>query len=303
MLKQNDWIDEGTELAPGETKRICHTNCEAGEDTRFRLYITRPQADEAKLIAYCHNCQESGFAFDNGYTAYRDDKHDDRFTPDDSTALEEVEPPPNMISNMDDWPALAKAWAYKNYLSKDVADRFNIQYDPSSNRVYLPRYEGWAPRVHTGKLLGYQLRALDKHSGPKYITAALPDVPSWTFIHPSQATCNYVVVVEDLLSGIKILEATYNEGEGANFPGVYVNHSTRVDPTMCYTIARRYKYAIVWFDNDSDHVIEQAHTMQRTISLYNDKCRAVVMPPPISDAKHYAESEVLYYLDQVWDNG
>ena len=40
----------------GETVRINHADCEAGEDTRRRLYITmKPDI----LLGYCHNCGTS----------------------------------------------------------------------------------------------------------------------------------------------------------------------------------------------------------------------------------------------------
>lgn len=63
FIPYKDFVQYGEDLSPNEQININHTNCEAGEDTRQRLYIKRTE-DGHKLLAYCHNCGKHGtFAY------------------------------------------------------------------------------------------------------------------------------------------------------------------------------------------------------------------------------------------------
>ena len=63
------------DLEPGETVRYNHTDCPAGEDTRRRLYLTRPHADPTWVLGYCHNCQDSARSGGKKYEQYRNKRH------------------------------------------------------------------------------------------------------------------------------------------------------------------------------------------------------------------------------------
>lgn len=300
MLNLKPYLTEIEDIEPGQTIKINHTDCEAGEDTRRRLYLTRTHADETRVIAYCHNCQQGGYHSDGHYKAYRNNKHK---APKGGVVeiKDEVSKPVGLVEKIADWPTSAKAWAYSRGITQDDAYWYGVEYDPSTNRVYLPRWTELDRRNEDrGVLAGYQLRALDRPYAPKYMTAQRQDVENYTFIHPKQNYCDYAVIVEDLVSAIHILRATENEGEGANLPGVYVNYGTRVDPKMMYEIAQQYTYAVVWLDNDNQHVVNQAKLMQRTIAMYNAGIRAGRVEES-SDPKHYAPSEICIILDEVWN--
>lgn len=291
MLDLSNYRTQCEDIEPGETIRINHTDCEAGEDTRRRLYITRPIADPTKVIAYCHNCQQGGADGSNKYSIYRERRHA-------SAAInlppidDNVVPPHNMVGYMKDWPVDAKSWAYSNHLVDMDAVQYGIQFDPSSDRVYIPRYD----RVPNGKLVGYQLRRVSSLDGPKYLTAQKDDTPSFTVIEGDIAP-RYAVVVEDYVSGIHIRKALHDTD-------VYVIYGTKIDPTVMYQLATHgYGGVTIWLDNDNDHVCEQAKAMKRTIELYNPniKVRRIALA---NDPKHHSPEEIKNLLVQgEKDNG
>ena len=298
MLNLDPYLDEIEDIEPGETRRVNHTDCDAGEDTRRRLYITRTHSDEGKVLAYCHNCQQSGLHTSKQWTTYRNSKHEDNVT---YTAVpsDVVTEPAGLIEDVKLWPTHAKSWYYAN-VPLSLGKWWGYKYDPSTDRVYIPRWKYAGRRESTPKdLVGYQLRDLTGRGRPKYITAQRKDMDQYSFIYPKQAKCTYVVIVEDLQSALHIIQATENEGKGAHLPGIYVNHGTRIDPTMMYIIAHNYGHCTVWLDNDGQHVINQAKLMQRTIQMYssNIACRRV---EDKSDPKHYDALMILEILDEVW---
>src|SRR5210317_212752 len=294
MIDLRPFQDEIDELEPGQTIRVNHTECEAGEDTRRRLYLSRTFADESKVLAYCHNCQQSGLQSNSGYAKYRDYKHKVIHWHTDEEEQDTLRPPKGLVYEGDEWPTAAKAWCYKNKLTQADLLTYNIAYDPNSDRVYLPRYDV----VPNGGLIGYQLRRLhDSKYEPKYITAQQKDSAGYSFILPDQDEVDYVVIVEDLVSAIHIMNATTG-----NKPGVYVNYGTKVDPTLMYNIAYNFKHAYVWLDNDNQHVINQAKLMKRTITMYNDSVETRMIED-YSDPKHYPHEEIERILDEAWNNG
>ena len=294
MLNLRPYMEEIEEIEPGQTVRINHTDCEAGEDTRRRLYLTRTHADETKVVAYCHNCQEGGFYSDNVYQHYRATKH----TVPSNTREEDgsiVTEPVGLIPKLSDWPADAQAWAISRGLAQVDIDWYGIKYDPSTDRVYLPRYEVLDRREDTkSEVVGYQLRSLHNWDKTKYLTVQSKDAKNYTFCYPEQDNCDWIVIVEDLISAIHVLRAT----DDGNLPGVVINYGTKVDPTLMYTIANSFKWCTVWLDNDNQHVINQAKIMQRTIKMYSDKIK-VARVEDYNDPKYHDHKEIVRILDEV----
>jgi len=177
-----------------------------------------------------------------------------------------------MIELLAQWPIEAIAWAFKNKLTQALCSQYHIQYDPTSNRVYLPRYK----RVYGAsnqELMGYQLRnVLTNIKAPKYLTVVNESDVGFTFLraHLDEAPESTVaVIVEDLLSGIHVVEAAKSLAD-LNVV-VYVNYGTKVQLDLL-AHAADLGNVMVWLDNDSTHVRAQADTMARTIKLINNKC-------------------------------
>lgn len=305
MLNLREYYDQMDEIEPGQTTRFNHTECTAGEDTRRRLYVTRTLADPTTCIAYCHNCQEGGRYDDNGYAKYRTRKHFQGASLVKNAVEDNVTEPPGLIHVGVQWPIEAKSWAYANKVGTIVA-KYGVAYDPSSDRVYLPRYRYMRGRERHGELVGYQLRNLHKNSQPKYVTVQKKDAVGYMRMYPNghsfgEADSGCAVIVEDFVSGIAIIEATKLDACGIK-PTVYVNYGTKVDATMMYKIAGDYDSVLVWLDNDSEHVIEQANTMVNTILLYSDSCEASRVITS-SDPKHYSGAEIRAILQEGWRHG
>lgn len=302
MLNLRPYKEQIEEIEPGQTLRLNHTDCEAGEDTRRRLYLTRTHADETKVVGYCHNCQQGGYWNDDAFVSYRDTKHS-ATTASPVRFTDEVTEPVGLIEDCKLWPMDVKAWQFSRCLTHNDVHWWGIKYDPSTDRIYIPRWDVLDRKEKdTGNLIGYQLRKVHEYQQPKYITAQKEDAQGWTFIYPKQASCDYVVIVEDLISAAHILNATEQEGNGANLPGVYINYGTKVDPVLMYKMALNNEYAVVWLDNDNAHVVNQAKMMERTIKMYNNRIR-VGRVNLHSDPKHYDHNSICSILDEVWNNG
>ncbi len=299
MLDLKNYTESMEDIEVGETKRIDHTTCDAGEDTRQRLYLTRTVADPTTVIAYCHNCQQGGRWKTDGFTEYRNNRHDSSRIPASYIHVKEIEVPNHMLSDPREWPTEAKHWALSRQMGYDTLKKYKIKYDPSSQRVFLPR--GDFRESEWDNVRGYQLRDLHGQ-GSKYLTAQEDNTYGWSTLwpHPTEPSGRYVVIVEDLLSGIVIQEEAI-ESDGFA-PYIYVNHGTKIDATMMYKIANdpNATYVTVWLDNDSQHVVNQAKLMARTVSMYNPKCRVRVVDEPYEDPKQYSPDEIRRALDEVW---
>lgn len=269
------------DIEPGETVRINHTDCSAGEDTRRRLYLTRTMANPEVTVAYCHNCQEGSKTVDSGFTSYRSSRHGS-LPSSAPTVVDQIVEPPGLVVDLSMWPIEARAWAIKNHLKNEDVQKYRIGHDPSTNRVYLPRYE----KVTTNgvyDLIGYQLRKVDESNGPKYLTVAKDGTPSFSVLHSRGVARNKCVIVEDLLSGIAVVNAHDDQDMAA-----IVIYGTKIDLEAMHH-ASHYAHTLVWLDNDSTHVVDQARQMLKTIKLMGGtggyRCEG-------TDPKHETRDEI-----------
>ena len=265
-------------LTVGETLRMNHTRCTAGEDTRRRLYVTR-KADV--LLGYCHNCQQSV----SKYVA-----PDDRFRKDVALSTSVVKPiltNPLIVpfNDKDNIPREAEAWRFKSKLSRKLCDEWKIGYCPEYNAIYLPFY--WMD----GSNDGFQLRPLDKQSTAKYVNHVWghddAELGGRLFAHGIAK--NICVIVEDLVSAIHIAEAGYD---------ALVNYGTAVKPTVLYELSKeKYDQIIVWLDNDSDLIIKKAAQMTNVLNMYSPNIAGRITSH--ADPKKFTEAEIT----EVIDNG
>ena len=290
------------DIEAGQTVRYNHEDCPAGEDTRRRLYVTRVGADPTKLLAFCHNCQGNGIYTDSGTMQFRDDRHSKNISYPQQQCDDLVDPSPNMVETLNDWPAYAIGWAYGNGLTHRLTSHYGIMYDPNTDRVYLPRWNlmkayGEEKREYT-KLIGYQLRRVRPNSTePKYLPVVDKHEErqhTWLVATPAVPR-SLVVLVEDLASGIAVVEAASDAGYSVS---VLVNYGVKVDPRLMYSLATTKCPALIWLDNDSDHVLDQARTMQRTITMYGGACD---MLTDLKDPKQYPNDVICQRLEEVRD--
>lgn len=284
LLSADYIIDD---IEPGETRRFDHKNCSAGEDTRRRLYLTRPVSNTGRVIGYCHNCQEGGSLWDGEHETYRNDRHEP--TNEAVTIVEDVEPPNGLVDILQDWTVNAQVWAMSNGLADHHIRGWHIAQDPTSGRVYLPRYRSmyyW--KAHEG-YNGYQLRNVEGNRGAKYITAHTSDDPGFTEMMTGTAK-GVAVIVEDLVSGIHLIEALHKFDD----VGVIVNYGVKINLEALHAMTQ-YARSIVWLDNDSAHVNETAQCMARTLRLLSTNACHVIVDS--TDPKHYNAEDIEEIFD------
>ena len=275
------------ELEVGQTTRVNHEGCTAGEDTRRRLYLTRPHSDPTKVLCYCHNCGVGWAEKGNKYARYRDEQHQPVSS--SITVTKDVKEPEGLIFDYSLWPTPAKGWAIKNNLNPGLIARYSIAHDPSTNRVYLPRFRTVRKNqsngvIHNLDLCGYQLRNVDGTRGPKYLTASHPTRDDGFTCLTNVASASRVtiyVIVEDLVSGIHVFEAlsTYHNVR------VLVNYGIKINLLGLDHIKDSMK-CVVWLDNDSSYVKKQAEQMGRTMQMVIDNGTVATVLNK-EDPKHY----------------
>ena len=274
---------EAEVLDVGCTTRLNHDDCSAGEDTRRRLYLTRPNNSPDIVLCYCHNCQEHA-VIKRQQQSWRGPYSDTKVV----TGQEFKEPV--VTRDWEEWPPAAQAWLMMAGVGKTVSSWYGIAYDPSCDRMYLPIYTA-APE---GEYLGYQLRSLDKLQGPKYLTALKNNDQSYYTRLRSKGDTQYMVIVEDLLSGLRVHEATH---EAAQPVDVLVNYGVKVNIDALGKNRNAEKGYIVWLDNDGTNVHERANEIARTWRLIT--CRPTTVITDRQDPKHYTNDEILKILEDA----
>lgn len=291
MIDLTDWKKEIDDLGRGESIRVSHTECPAGQDNRRRLYLTKPAGSPNVVLGYCHNCQDKGVLSTKTLGNYR--QFD---APPDSVDLlpndGEFSAPKNLVTDTTEWPTEAIAWRIRANLDSDVCEGLGIAYDPSTHRVYLPMFDTmhYSDKHHTQTLEGYQLRRLTDR-GPKYLTAVKDSArqPSTLLCPDEEPHTKQVkvgVLVEDLISGAAVASACRNTPCRVE---VIVNYGTKVTPEV---LARctGYDKGLVWLDNDSEHVCDQAHKIARVWRMISGAYVAV--EPLAKDPKNLSDLEI-----------
>jgi hypothetical protein len=260
------------ELETGETVRVNHSSCPAGEDTRRRLYITkRPDV----ILGYCHNCGDSA----SRYIGTRD-----RYRKSDSSFIKQCKPSeyvaPLLVAfhDKDNIPVEAEAWRIKSKLTRDQCAKYEIQYAPETDSIYLPFY------TLDGFTNGHQLRPLHR-TGAKYVNCVKDsDEELGGIVSEPTLGTDTIVIVEDLISGIH-----------CNLAGVdaLVNYGTHVKPSVLYYMAQDgYKHMVVWLDNDSSVVNKKASDMYNILHMYKTPEQTVRRISGEHDPKHLTTDQI-----------
>lgn len=259
-------------LEVGESIRVNHEDCTAGEDTKRRLYVTR-KADV--LLGYCHNCSKSSSMYMSKSDRYRDVSVRGIRRP----AEDYIDPELVGFNDKENIPAEADAWRIKNKLSRKDCAAFTISYCPDWDAIYLPFFN------MDGDRSGHQLRPLHKRGGAKYINfqkdkdTELGGIVFST--HPTSNSC--LVIVEDLVSGIHIANAGYN---------ALVNYGTHVKPSILHSISNHYTSIVVWLDNDNAVVHRHAKDIENILHLYNQTGLCIRRISKYEDPKHYDTEKI-----------
>jgi len=262
-------------LEIGESVRLNHVDCDAGVDTRRRLYITRkPDV----LLAYCHNCGESASHYMAASDRYRETPQSAIRKP----AIEYTSPLLISFTEKEAIPAEAEAWRINNRLTRTNCKQYNISYAPEWDSIYLPFYG------MDGDIDGHQFRPLHRRGGAKYINFQKDKDVALGGIATQNISMSCLVVVEDLVSSIHINKAGYD---------ALINYGTHVKPTILHNISNDYKKICVWLDNDNEVVIEHAKQMTAILQLYNRSGAVIELISEWKDPKHYSDTKIREVID------
>lgn len=282
-------------LDVGETARLDHDDCGAGEDTRRRLYLTRPYNAPDIVLCYCHNCQDSA--------VIRGKRQSWRGTWSDTKppSGQEFEKPKSMNSDYYDWPPAAQSWFMQYSVPHALAEKYGVRYAPTYDRLYLPIHEAYdmAPGNPLGPskaYLGYQLRSLDKLNSPKYLTAVVDDGQSYcTRLFDSSVNVpEYIVIVEDLMSAFKIWQARLDHRAELETFDILINYGIKLNLDALNENRDAAKGYIIWLDNDGVNVSERANEIARSWQLITRQPAWVVHG--YEDPKKYTSAAIKQIL-------
>lgn len=202
----------------GEQIHINHTECEAGVDTKRRLYIKRT---DRGLVAYCHHCNQTGFVLNN----------DDRL----STWINK--PTASVTNNVK--PVIASlTHEGKTWLRKHYCDTTNSCF----NGIAGERHKVALTLHNTEQQpIGWQIRNLTPNATPKYTTyynsSSSKGDAAWF------SGNNTLVITEDYLSAWRV---NYDTG----YTSVALLRTALSDKTLRQIYDFNFEFVVIWLDPD-----------------------------------------------------
>lgn len=240
-LNKEDYLPFAPE-EPDTQINTNHTSCEAGLDTKRRLYIRRLD-DGITVLAHCHHCGKSGSHRENVYRSLETIK---RSYEHGGGSVTSISLPNDYEVNQREWPARARAWVYKYGITDEEITRAGLGYSGKHRRVILPVWED-------GVLLGYQCRKIfDDDTGPKYSTF----FNKKNFVWQDLSGGDVLVLCEDILSAIK-LRRFYSS------IALLSTHLHKNTIKYCFD-----KTVLVYLDNNNPTVQLKALSIKQELELY-----------------------------------
>ena len=130
LVWEVDWQETIDEMEPGSTARINHEKCPAGEDTRRRLYFTKPAAGDV-VLGYCHNCQMGGRFHAESY-------RENEFNTGEILKTDEWKDIEDTVSfDIKEWPQVAREAVFKYLTSQVLIQEYGIGYDPHLSLIHI----------------------------------------------------------------------------------------------------------------------------------------------------------------------
>ena len=263
------WLEVAKNLPVGQSARYDCPECGQGTNTNAAII----NHNLKYYSVYCHACGPVGWegkGILNLAERQRLKELDDESIR--ITQNREITLPSDTTCNPVAFSREARAWLFAGGLSPSVWKRYNIGYSPRLERVVLPIYGD------DNNLVWYQLRAIHKGQRPKYIQPSA-DKSRIVFTAGVQERCKRTVIVEDIMSAIRVGEAGLDY-DATSFLGTKIS-------TAQATIVSRYDRCSIWLDNDRAGR-EGAKSIKRTIGMLCevDQYRSE------EDPKHYSNKQI-----------
>lgn len=274
-LRHKEYVSIGLDLKINEETHINHADCEAGIDTKRRLYIKRI---DNGVLAYCHHCGKRG-SYWEAFARVMANKKASSYA--SKKFLGTV--PKDTCYRIEEWPSPARVWLRRYGITdKEVVEK-GIGYSERYRRVVLPCEYG-------GKLRGYQLRKVwDNDDNPnKYLTFG--EKPLFWYGKPS-GKFSTLIVVEDIISGIKCSRF---------FPTLALLGSSLQDDLLSSIIHWQYDHYIIFLDDDNTQVRKSQVVIKNKLSLLG---KTKLIKDIGKDPKELSHDELKILLDKynrVW---
>lgn len=219
--------EEYEHIAEGEQRKFNHQDCDAGADTKFRLYVK--MIDGAYLF-HCHNCGNSGYYRPKeNFSAINDLPENrtilvSRRSPSYESLTDETE--------YDKFRIEGQLWLGQHGFDEELTDAYGIV--ETRGGLVLPVY---ADNDMKHKIVGCQIR---KYSGtPKYTTYSTQE---YSYL---AVACNVgnkpLVITEDLLSSYKL--------HSVGHPTLCLL-GTKMHHKILDWLSKQHKRQVLWLDDD-----------------------------------------------------
>lgn len=271
-----DWLDLAKKLRVGGTARItCTQNC--GTDHSMLV-----SSNEKSWTAHCFRCKHREYKSKGllPLSLIKQMREDKYFT------KSEVKLPHDFTLNV---PDSISCWYLKYGISPELAREHNIGYSYSLNRVVIPVYN----YMYDGDKdpIGIQARSVDPKAKPKYINKVRPDLHIPYLYDIYNRDSYYVVVVEDILSAIKVSKVH----KCVSIMGTNMTHS------IAAYLAKRYNHVILWFDSDKAG-IDCSNKSMKLLNIHGASTRIVRtgLDPKehsLDDIRRHVSNSILYNID------
>ena len=321
-------------LVPDQTTtpkqyRFNHTDCPAGSDHRQRLYIKIPEDQPWTRVAYCHNCGLSGFtSLRKSSLEYKQAKRRSRVLRGEAgnrqdyfqvsntldTAIQKAKSRLTDLTRhnatLDSVPPEVRVHLNRRKVSRDIYQRYLLDYDSSLDRIIIPYFE-----YNTTNLLSVQFKSPLPQTVPKFFTESNPAFEYKTDVVSRQSIANThhelnntapklelvsprekstLVIVEDYFSAIRIAESD-DTLHALPLAGVHY------DTMQLAQIMQRelYKKVIVWLDNDSAVVIAKARSLVTDLQfICDDRVQVKIVSKDIDPKYVQPPKLLLTYLEE-----
>ena len=233
----------------GKQIHINHERCEAGTDTKKRLYIRR--LEDGSVISYCHHCCKSGRHSEAKFRSLEAIKGRTSYTDSGSSI---ISLPSDYETSVSAWPAKARAWVYRYGITDEEITKYGIGYTPREKRIVLPSWEN-------GELLGFQTRKIfEEDTGPKYTTYHNKKNFVWKDLTGSST----LVICEDVLSAIKL----------HRYYASMALLSTHLHKCN-YHYLFNYTSILIYLDNNNPEVKLKALSMKKELEMYGSLVKII----------------------------
>lgn len=186
----------------------------------------------------------------------------------------EIDIPDSLEFNPKKFHIAALGWLASAYIFEDQIIKHKIAYCKETHRVFIPAIN------ESNVIVFYQLRDLSNKSKNKYLTYG--KTTNYTITYENFSNSNYIIVVEDHLSAIR-LSSKHN---------VVCLSGTSITDYALTEIVRKYSKIVFWLDSD----LAGKRAMYKNINKLNkivDRVRLI----DFFNAKNNNSNLIIQYVD------